>query len=119
MALSLKVKVTDDIRVIHCSGRVDSDGYRELKETVDRLIYRGKCMIILDFTDVDFIISSGWGVITSNLAEIKQSSGDIIVCGMNDKVRDIYEKVELDKLIKSYQSLSGAIEHFKTTEQDG
>jgi len=100
------------IYIIICSGYIDSDTYTELKDEIGNMLKDGKYRIVVDFENVHFMSSSGWGVLTGNVSAARKGGGDIKLASMNYKIKEIYEIIELDELIDAYDNVEGAIEAF-------
>jgi len=58
----ISVETRGDIGIISYDGQVDSDA-RALKDAVNNLMQSGTFKIIVDFSGITFISSTGWGTI--------------------------------------------------------
>ncbi len=109
--IEIRKEVKKDVVILHISGSIDSITAGKLKEEMDREIEDGRKFII-DLSDVNYVSSAGWGAILGRLKRIKQSGGDIVFCGMKREVQAIYNLLELDQIIKAFETVEDALSHF-------
>ena len=98
--------VNDDKMIVYLSGEIDHHYSREIRESLDKLIVlqRPACLI-LDLSGVDFMDSSGLGLILGRYKKIKELSGSMYICGAGEKTLRILKMAGVDKLIKSTNTL--------------
>ena len=102
----------NEVVIISVHGYIDSTTTPELSMIIDRQIVDGKYMLIVNLKGVDYISSIGWGVFISNLKEMREHEGDIILINMSSNVHNIFDLMELSSIIKSFDELNKAVEHF-------
>lgn len=111
--MEIESKKVDNILILKplCKS-IDAATYKELKDQVIELINQGNVSIILNFTHVDFIDSSGLGAIISILKVIAKK-GKLIVCEIKDPVLSIFSITRFDRIIRYYKNENEAIQSFK------
>ena len=67
--------------------------------------------------DVPFIDSSGSISLEEVILDAQQKNDVVILCNMNDSVREVLQKVGVLKLIKSYYVLATRIEALQLAQQ--
>jgi anti-anti-sigma regulatory factor len=65
--------------------------------------------LILDLKDVDYISSAGWGVLVMKIKEIRAQKGDIVLAGMRESVREAFDLLEFNLIIRSYSDVPSAV----------
>ena len=97
------------VLVLH--GSVDTNTSIVLKE---KLLFLSSHVnrFVLDFGNIDYVSSAGWGVILSRLRDTRQNGGDILLVNMKKEVYSIYDLLELNKVIRYYTSTEEGLEHF-------
>ena len=99
-------KENDDL-VIYFYGDVDNQACKEYKnniiDTLDMFPYLN---VILDFSNVTFIDSSGIGLILVRYNQLKSKNRLLSVRGVNRNVDRLFEVSGLYKLIKSEKKVS-------------
>ncbi len=80
-------------------GDLDAHSSIHLDERISELIEAGVRQIHVDFSRVSYVSSAGWGVFISYLEEMNAKNGRIVLSGMSESVRDVYDLLGLDQLI--------------------
>jgi|GEM_PF-549717 len=103
--------------ILVMKGSIDTNTSINLKEKL--LFLSGSVnYYIMDFGNVTYVSSAGWGVILSRLKDTRQGKGDILLVNMRKEVYSIYDLLELNKVVKYFPSVEEGLEHFgeKTTD---
>lgn len=108
LSISLSESEKADVSEVRIDGIVDTNTAGELEETIETLLKRERFRIIIDLAGVEYISSAGWGAIISKIREIRKKQGDIILSGMVANVREVFELLEFDNLLKQFKSLDDA-----------
>jgi len=108
VSISLAESDKSDVSEVRIDGIVDTNTAGELEETIDSLLTRERYRIIVDLAGVEYISSAGWGAIISKIRDIRSKKGDIILSGMVANVREVYELLEFDNVLKHFRSLDDA-----------
>ena len=80
------------------SGRLDTITAPELSKFVSDNC-DGITKLIFDFKDLEYISSSGIRVLVS-YSKIMESRGEMIICNVNDDVKEIFEITGLLEILK-------------------
>lgn len=96
---------TRELSIIRVDGVVDTITASELENVIERLISQSKFKILVDLGGVEYISSAGWGIFISRIQEIRDNEGDIKLVNMIPNVREIYELLEFENIIPSFESL--------------
>ncbi|MBW1972529.1 MAG: STAS domain-containing protein [Deltaproteobacteria bacterium] len=91
--------------------RIDSNSAPGFKKEMIKFIEEGKKNIVLNLSDVDFIDSSGLGVIVSILKRVRKE-GDIKLCCAKESVKSVFELTKLDKVFEFFYSEEEAVDSF-------
>ncbi|MBO4949674.1 MAG: anti-sigma factor antagonist [Clostridia bacterium] len=102
--MDLTTLVKDDKMIIYLSGEIDHHTSREIRDGVDRLIitHRPKAFI-LDLSGVDFMDSSGLGLVLGRFRKIKELGGEMYIANAGDRTMKILKMAGVDKIIKSVE----------------
>lgn len=77
---------------VHVKGELDLVTAHEFRESVDKMIEEMAAVnLIIDLTDVNFIDSSGLGVILGRFRKITANDGKIVLTGLNPNLKRILE----------------------------
>ena len=86
--LKLRTQVSDAETVVHCSGRLTSEYCEEFRQHVRQLIPGAKS-VVLDFTGLDYLDSSGIGAVVRLYVSAKSAECDLRLVNFNQRVREL------------------------------
>lgn len=101
-----------EVSEIRVDGVIDTMSAGELEDVIDSLLKRDRFQIVVDLAGVESISSAGWGIIISHIKEVRSQGGDIKLAGMVPDVREIFEILELYKILTPYGSVDDALDAF-------
>jgi anti-anti-sigma factor len=114
--LLIETEYVEDIVVLKLRGLVDSGTSQYLEDKFSELLSEHSVKIVVDLQGVDYISSAGWGIFVGEIKGIRQRKGDIKLAGMHRDVREVFDLLEFNTLIKPYNSKEDAITAFVTQE---
>lgn len=100
-----------DVATFHLKGRLDSNTSIPFEETVFRSIDAGNRKLVMDFADLDYISSAGLRVILKAAKNLKKSEGDLVLCAMQDYVKEVFEISGFDTFLHIVSSVDDGIRH--------
>lgn len=94
------IEYNDGILIIKITGDIDHHSAKPLREEIDTnlYLYRAKT-VIMDLYGVDFMDSSGLGLILGRYTKINDLGGRLIIANPDDNVSRILTLAGTDKLI--------------------
>lgn len=103
-----KIEYDEGILIISISGDIDHHSAKPLREEIDSnlYIYRAST-VILDLSGIEFMDSSGLGLILGRYTKIKDLGGRLIIANPDDSVIKILTLAGADKLITIKRSTGG------------
>lgn len=114
LSISLSENDNSDVSEVRIDGIVDTNTCSELEETIESLLDRKRFRIIIDLAGVEYISSAGWGALISRIRDIRNKKGDILLSGMISNVREVFELLEFDNVLKHFESMDEARSTFGT-----
>jgi anti-sigma B factor antagonist len=112
MALSVKHRRVGDITVLTCSGRiVEGAESAQLDERVTGFLTH-EPFIVLNLADVNFLDSSGLGLLVRLLARTQRANGGLKLCALPPRVSEILRMTRLQQSLPSYATEADAIAAF-------
>lgn len=79
------------------------------KNEVVALIDQGISQIVVDFSVVSFLDSSGLGALVGVLKKIGHR-GDLLVCGLNGDVDQMFRVCRMDRVFPIHQNVDAALQ---------
>lgn len=107
---------TDGISVLNLEGFLDAHTSVELEKAFEELLNEQKFKIIVNFEKLSYISSAGLGVFMAYIENTRQNNGDIKLCGMSDKIYNIFDMLGFPILFEIYKEQSVAVEKFENVK---
>jgi anti-sigma B factor antagonist len=101
-----------EVAVISARGFIDTTTAPELEKKLEEQLALSKYKIVVDLQNIDYVSSAGWGVFVSEIREIRENNGDLVLVNMSPDVYDVYELMEFSSILKSFDSLEEAVANF-------
>jgi anti-sigma B factor antagonist len=84
----------------------------DLTERFHELIDKGKNRIVVDMTNVDYMNSSGLGILIGGLTTVRNSGGDLKLLNLKEKLEQILRITKLDQVFDLYDSEEEVVNSF-------
>ncbi len=104
------------ISLITLKGTIETTNAAGLEETLERIIEDECYRIVVDLGNVTYISSAGWGIFISEIKRIRRNGGDIKLAGMVTEVREVFELLEFNSILKPFDETDAAISDFSDTK---
>jgi anti-sigma B factor antagonist len=95
--------------VVEPHGEIDLATVRILKQRLAEALELGTRHLIVDLEDVDFIDSTGLGVLIGTERRLRARGGRLIIACPNPAVRRVFEVTGLDKVLSMQASRRDAL----------
>jgi anti-anti-sigma factor len=106
--LEVAVRRRDGVAVIDLVGDVDAAAEATLQRGYDEAARDGG-PVVLNFSEADYINSTGIALIVGLLAQARTHGVEITACGLSDHYREIFEITRLADFMTIADSEEGAI----------
>jgi anti-anti-sigma factor len=85
-----------DITILYPEGKIVlGDGDQELGEAVRQALEKGARKMILNFSKVSYLDSSGVGELVGCYTAIKNAGGELRICGLNARISSLIRMTSL------------------------
>lgn len=102
-----------DIPILRAAGNLDIYSAQELRKTLDRRTADLNVKnVIIDVADLEYIDSSGIGVIFSNGIKLKKRGGSVVLIKPQDMVHQALEITRALSQVTLHETLNDAIAAF-------
>ncbi len=106
----LKFDVENDKLIVALMGELDHHSAEEVRNRIDDRLDRDNInKLIMNFSGVTFMDSSGIGVVIGRYKKLNSRHGDICVVEINDRVKKVFELSGMFKIIKCFDTLEEAL----------
>lgn len=115
MELAVQVDEQGGWAVVRVHGDVDMTTAPRLREQVIRVVVDGQPQVILDLDGVDFIDSTGLGVVVGLLKRTRSQGGDLRLVSTRSGLRKVLELTALDQALPMAATVDAAIAADRST----
>ena len=110
MNKEMKLGITNNMLVVKFFGDVDTLVCPSYKNRLETLIEENKYKkVIMDFSNVSFIDSSGLGLILGRYNQLKKRNGNLYMTGVNKQTEKIFNIAGIWTIMDKYDSLDQAL----------
>ena len=112
MDLGLDVTERDGYAILSVRGEVDVYTAPKFRERLIELVSEGKYRIVVDLEGVDFLDSTGLGVLVGGLKRLRskeEEGGDLVLVCTQTRILKVFEITGLTKVFKIYDSVDAAV----------
>ncbi len=95
--------------VIRLTGEVDVFSAPRLREKIIELVNQGHRLLVIDLDAVDFLDSTGLGVLVGGLKRLRSHDGEMSVVCNQPRVLRVFELTRLDGVFALHQTVTDAV----------
>ena len=104
-----------DVAVLHLQGKImGGPDATSLHEKLHELIEEGQLKVVVDLTDVDWMNSSGLGILIGGLSALRKSGGDLKLASVTEKIDEVLHITKLDRVFDVYGDIDSAVESYSS-----
>ena len=100
------------INIFKLNGRLDSNTSQGFEKKVFQAIDDGSKSLIIDFGQLEYISSAGLRVILKATKAIKREEGKMMLCDMQDYVKEVFEIAGFDSFLPIVGTMDDALQSF-------
>ena len=108
--IDISNETDNEYYVIKIDGDVDASSSIFLDEAIEEAVNKGQKKIIIDGQNLNYISSAGLGVFMSRIQEFENNNISLVICGLKEKVKNVFQILGLDQLIQIVDSRDQAKE---------
>lgn len=108
MDLTITSRAVDEFDVIEIGGEIDVYTAPRLRETIVNAVEAGQNRLIIDVQQVQFLDSTGLGVLVGALKRVRADGGSLDIVCTQERILKIFEITGLDKVFGLHGSVDEA-----------
>lgn len=109
MELGFSTEVQGGWTVLRVQGEVDVYTAPRFREQLIELVSRGERRIVVDLDGVDFLDSTGLGVLVGGLKRVRTHEGEMVLVCTKSRILKVFEITGLTKVFTIYDSVAAAV----------
>lgn len=108
-AIGAKVRHQDGSAIVDLPKTIDGSAEHALSAAYEEAAGTGDSRIVLNFSGVDFLSSTGIALIVGMLARARKDGRQISSCGLSEHYREIFEITRLSDFMKIFPDERAAL----------
>ncbi len=110
MSLFIEFETKGNVLCIRLEGELDHHTANDLKEQASEIIERENIRhLVLNLASLDFMDSSGIGVVLGRYNQIKGNSGEMVICSVSPTICKLFEMSGMFKIMRLATSEENAL----------
>ncbi len=109
MDLTLTTREVGERTVVAVGGEVDVYTAPKLRDKITELVGSGRHVLVIDLEKVDFLDSTGLGVLVGGLKKVRAQEGTMTLVCSQDRLLKIFRITGLAKVFTIYDSEAAAL----------
>jgi anti-sigma B factor antagonist len=110
VAVSFNVRQANPaIAILDIQGEINASAERSLMEAYTQATDQGAQAIVLNFSGLDYMNSSGIGLLVTLLIRVRRNNQRLLACGLSEHYRQIFELTRLNEAITIYPNEADAL----------
>lgn len=103
------VRLQEGLAIIDLPAQIDGSAEQTMDEAYAQVTRSGVKRVVLNFSGVDFLSSTGIALIVGLLARSRKDGRQISSCGLSDHFREIFEITRLADFMRIYPDERSAL----------
>ena len=108
MELALTARTEGDVEIIEVGGEIDVYTAPRLREAIVTAVEAGHTRLVIDVRKVDFLDSTGLGVLVGALKRVRGDGGSLDIVCTQERILKIFEITGLDKVFGLHATVDEA-----------
>jgi len=112
--MKLSTRETDGVVVLEPKGNImGGPDATLLHEQLHELIKKDKKKIVIDLSKVEWMNSTGLGILISGLTTLRNNGGELKLANVTDKIQSLLAITKLVTVFETFDSVDEAVASFK------
>jgi len=109
MDLDVETGTVGDASLLSLRGEIDVYTAPRLRQAIIDLVEGGATRIVVDMEKVDFLDSTGLGVLVGGLKRVRVKDGSLSIVTTQDKILKIFDITGLNRVFAIHASVDAAV----------
>jgi len=102
----------NDVLVCTAEGEININTAVQLRKDFDEIIKNNHRKVLMNFSAVSYVDSSGLATLIEMLQRLKKTGGKLRISNMDQKVKNIFEVTKLYKFFEIFETQDLALKDF-------
>jgi len=115
--MDINFKPSGAAMVVRLGGEIDHHHAAKVRETIDKTMINSAAQhLILDFSEVTFMDSSGIGVVLGRYKKVKAAGGLVVIVSCSEQIRNILNMAGIFSIIDYMDNEAEALSFLRRKE---
>lgn len=111
--MNIKQSPMGDVMVLNLSGKImGGPDHDKFQSEIKTLVSAGSVDILLNMSKVNWVNSTGLGILVSAFHTLKKNGGQLKICEVSDRIDNILNVTQLKLVFETYDSCEEALASF-------
>ena len=106
--MKIMQKNDNNVEIFSVAGSLDSNTATDFETLIYASLEKGERKLIFNLENLDYISSAGIRVMLKTTKDIKRMNGNIVLCALQDYVREVFEIAGFDSYLNIETNLKTA-----------
>jgi len=112
--MKLTDRLVDDVLVLEPKGKImGGPDATILHDKLHDYIDQNKKKVVIDLSKVEWMNSTGLGILISGLTTMRNNGGELKLAGITEKIESLLTITKLITVFENFDSVEQAVESFK------
>jgi anti-anti-sigma factor len=102
----------NDVLICKTDGEININTSPELRKFFEAIVSNNNKKVLMDFSAVTYVDSSGLATLIEMLQRLKKVGGRLRICNMDQKVKSVFEVTKLYKFFEIFDTQESALKEF-------
>ena len=117
--MKISQKLNGDVMVLHLSGKImGGPDHEKFQNEIKTLISDGHVDILLNMSKVNWVNSTGLGILVSAFHTLKKNGGQLKICEVSDRIDNILNVTQLKLVFETFDSCDEALASYLTPAEN-
>ncbi len=108
----INIEKKGEIGIINIKNDLTKEYVKEFEDVFNNIIEDGSNKVIINFENVNFVVSQVLGIIIIKTKRLRENNGDIRIVNSNSYIDRLLSIIGIGKIIDVYQTLDEALKDF-------
>jgi len=111
--MKIEKRKKGDVLILDLKGKIlIGDGIDELRGSINSTIKENETKILLNFSEVPYLDSTGLGEVVRSYTSIKKEGGTVKIVNLTNKVKDLLSVTKLITVFDTFEDEEKAVASF-------
>ena len=111
--IKTSTRLVDGVAIVDLSGRITlGEASVAVRDVINDIMGKGHKKIVLNLAEVNYVDSSGIGVLVSSLSSVRKQGGELKLVNVTKRIRDLLQITKLYSLFDIKDDEATAVASF-------